>query len=161
MQARIDAREARPELVVERVLEAPRALVFAVWTRPEHAVRWWGPQGFETVSLAMDVREGGAWRRVLRAPDGALYVKHGVYREIVPPERLVFTYVNDDAEGRAGPTTLVTVTLAEEGARTRLRLHHTLFETRQDRDDHQGGWTSAARRMADYLAGLHPPRMTP
>lgn len=139
------------ELRITRTFDAPRSLVFRLWTQPEHLARWWGPKGFATVECATDVRPGGAWFRRIRSPDGALYSKRGVYREVVAPERLVFTYVNEDADGTAGPETLVTVTFEEHGAKTKLTLHQSGFETAADRDAHQGGWTSCLERFAHYL----------
>jgi uncharacterized protein YndB with AHSA1/START domain len=140
------------ELVIERIFDAPRELVFKLWTQPEHAARWWGPQGFTTISCEMEVRPGGTWRRCMRSPEGALYWKRGVYLEIAPPERLVFTYVNEDADGEPGHETLVTVSFAEHGPKTRLTLRHTRFESVEARDAHEGGWTSCMDRFADYLA---------
>jgi uncharacterized protein YndB with AHSA1/START domain len=140
------------DLVIMRVFDAPRSLVFEAWTQPEHLARWWGPQGFVNVAWEIDVRPGGAWFRRMQAPDGTLFTKRGVYREVVPPERLVFTYVNEAADGTPGRETLVTVTFEEQGARTRLTLLHTGFESAESRDAHQGGWTSCMGRFADYLA---------
>jgi uncharacterized protein YndB with AHSA1/START domain len=146
------ATSAAPELIITRVFDAPRSLVFEAWTQPEHLARWWGPQGFTTIAGEMDVRPGGAWFRVMRSPEGALYTKRGIYREIVAPERLVFTYVNEAADGTLDAETLVTVTFEEQGAGTRLTLHHTGFESVESRDAHQGGWTSCMERFAEYLA---------
>ena len=159
MAPRAEAALALPErvLVVERTLAAPRALVFKLWTDPAHAARWWGPEGFETVALVMDVRPGGRWHRTMRGPDGALCVKHGIYREIAPPERLVFTYVNDDAQGLPGHETLVTVTFDDLGHRTRLTLHQAAFDSVEARDGHRWGWTSCLARFAAYAAGLQDP----
>jgi uncharacterized protein YndB with AHSA1/START domain len=146
------ARLAEPELVITRVFDAPPSLVFRVWTQPEHLARWWGPKGFTLVSGEMDVRPGGAWFRRMRSPEGLEYVKRGIYREIVAPERLVFTYVNEDADGSPGPETLVTVTFEQLGAKTKLTLHHTGFDSVASRDAHEGGWTSCLERFAEYLA---------
>jgi uncharacterized protein YndB with AHSA1/START domain len=140
------------ELVLRRVFDAPRRLVFAAWTDPDQAARWWGPRGFVSVSCDMDVRAGGRWRRAMRSPAGSLHVGTGVYREILPPERLVFTYAWEDADGRPGHETLVTVTFAELGDRTELTLQQAVFETVVARDEHLGGWTSCLERFADYLA---------
>ncbi|MBV8131047.1 MAG: SRPBCC domain-containing protein [Alphaproteobacteria bacterium] len=141
-----------PELVITRIFEAPRRLVFKMWTKPEHLVHWWGPRGFVTISSRMDVRPGGAWFRRLRAPDGSEHCKHGVYREVVAPERLVFTYVTDDPEGNLAPGTLVTVSFADLGGRTRVTLHQAAFQSVAARDDHRRGWTSALERFAAYLS---------
>jgi uncharacterized protein YndB with AHSA1/START domain len=137
------------ELVLTRVFAAPRALVFRMWTTPEHAARWWAPKGFTLLSCQLDVRPGGAWRRQMRAPDGAERWCRGVYREVVEPERLSFTYRWDDADG---PETLVTVTFAELGDRTQLTLWQTGFATEYSRDDHRGGWSGCFERFADYFA---------
>lgn len=141
-----------PELVVTRVLDAPRRLVFKAWTEPEQVARWWGPQGFTTTFCDMDIRPGGAFRVGMRSPAGTEYRKRGVYREIVEPERIVFTFAWEDAEGRPGHETLVTISFADLGKQTRLTLHQANFETVTARDDHQGGWTSCLERFAEYLA---------
>jgi uncharacterized protein YndB with AHSA1/START domain len=87
-----------------------------------------------------------------RAPDGSVIRKHGVYREIVAPERLVLTYITDDAAGNPGPETLVTVTFADLGGKTRLTLHQTAFQSVAASDDHRHGWTGALERFAEYLS---------
>lgn len=139
-------------LSITRLLDAPRTLVFAAWTNPEQAARWWGPKGFTSVSCMMDVRVGGAWRRVMRSPDGVEYVASGVYREIAAPERLVFTYAWETNPGQTDHETLVTLTFAERGGSTELTLNQALFETVAARDDHRGGWSSCLERFAEYLA---------
>ena len=142
------------ELVVTRILDAPRALVFKAWTEPDRAARWWGPRGFVTVYCKMDVRPGGTFRVCMRSPEGTEYWKQGVYREVVEPERLVFTFAWEDAEGKPGHETVVMVTFAEHGAKTKLTLHQGVFETVAARDSHEGGWTSTLQRLADYVANL-------
>lgn len=141
-----------PELLITRDFAAPRDLVYAAWTRPEHLARWWGPQGFVNIAWQMDVRPGGTWFRRMQAPDGTLMTKRGVYREVVPPERLVFTYLNEYADGTRDGATLVTVTFEECGAGTRLTLRHAGFETAASRDGHEGGWSSCLERFAAHLA---------
>lgn len=143
---------AERELVVTRIFDAPRHLVFKAWTDPDHLARWWGPRGFTTISCAIDVRPGGTWFRCMRAPDGREHRKHGIYREITEPERLVFTYATEDASGSAGPETLVTVSFAEFGGKTRLTLRQARFESEAARDAHEGGWASCLERFAEYLA---------
>lgn len=147
------AEPARDErvLLVSRLLDAPRPLVFRVWTDPLHLARWWGPEGFTLLACEADVRPGGTWLRRMRAPSGSLHVKRGVYREIVPPERLVFTYADEEVDGGLGHETVVTISLVEEGPRTRLTLRQELFRTVEARDSHLGGWSGALRRLADYL----------
>jgi uncharacterized protein YndB with AHSA1/START domain len=89
----------------------------------------------------------------MRSPQGTHHVKRGVYREIVEPERIVFTYAWEDDVGSPGHETLVTVTLAKQGTKTKLTLHQAIFETVAARDSHQVGWTSCLERFAEYLAG--------
>ncbi len=149
------ARPAATELVMKREIDAPRERVFAAWTDVDKASRWWAPRGFTTLSCEMDVSPGGTWKRRMRAPDGALITKYGVYREIVAPERLVFTY-NTEGHAIDDPETLVTVTLADLGGRTRLTLRHTLFETDTQRRDHEGGWTGCLERFAAFVERLEP-----
>ena len=139
-------------LVLTRICDAPRDLVFSAWTEPERAARWWGPKGFTTVSCVMDVRTGGAYRRQMRSPDGTLYTKRGIYREIRPPEWLVFTWAWEDDQGNPGHETLITVHFELDGSRTRLTLHQAVFETTPVRDSHRSGWTSSLQRFTEYLA---------
>jgi uncharacterized protein YndB with AHSA1/START domain len=145
------ALSAERELVITRIFDAPCRLVFKMWTEPEHLVRWWGPRGFTTISSRMDVRPGGIWSRSMRAPDGRIIRKYGVYREIVAPERLVLTYVTDDPEGNPGPETLVTVTYTDLDGKTRITLHQAFLESVAARDDHRRGWTGALERLAEHL----------
>lgn len=143
--------EADLELVVTRVFDAPPTLVFRAWTQAEHAAQWWGPQGFTTVSCRLDARPGGAFRVVMRSPEGTTYTKCGVYRDVTAPERLVFTYAWEDANGDPGREMLVTVTFEAVGQRTRLTLHQTGFEAVTARDGHRSGWTSCMERFATWL----------
>src|ERR1051325_1177691 len=124
------------ELTVSRLFDAPRDLLFRLWTEPEHAARWWGPKGFTAISCEMDVRPGGAYRACMRSPQGTRHCRRGIYREIVPPERLVFTFVWEDADGNPGHEMIVTVTFADAGSKTRLTLHQAGFETVSARDSH-------------------------
>ena len=140
------------ELVITRVIDAPRSLVFRAWTQPEHLARWWGPQGFTTIHCEMDVRIGGTYRFGMRSPTGTDYWKRGVFRELVEPERVVFTFAWERADGTLDHELLTTVTFEEQGAGTRLTLHQTGFATAERRDDHVQGWTSALERLAEYLS---------
>lgn len=140
-------------LVLTRLFDAPRPLVFAAWTEPRHLALWWGPHGFTLPVCEQDFRPGGNYRFCMRAPDGTDHWVWGVYHEIVEPERLVFTWQREDEEGlRVGLNNLVTVVLAEEGTKTRLTLRHAIFQTMADRDDHQNGWTQCLERLAGFVA---------
>ena len=143
---------AEQVLVITRILDAPPSLVFKVWTQPEHLARWWGPEGFTLPSCRMDVRPGGAYRFRMRSAEGTDHWLRGVYREIVEPVRLVFTWAWEDSEGEPGHETLVTVTFAEDGGKTRLTMRQAVFESMTARDAHQGGWASCLDRLAEYVA---------
>lgn len=138
---------ADDELRISRDLDAPPELVFRLWTDPMHVVRWMGPDGFDCPSFELDLREGGAWRGCIRSAEYGENWMSGVYREIIPGRRLVFTFTWDD-----GPETLVTIDFeALDGGRTRQTFHQTPFETVETRDSHVGGWASAFDCEAGYL----------
>lgn len=139
------------ELTITRRFKAPRTLVFKAWTTPEHLAHWSGPHGFTTPHHSMDLRPGGAYRACLRAPDGTEHWVQGVYREIAEPERLVFTHAWEDANGKPGHQTLVTVTFAEQGGQTLMTFHQAEFESVESRDGHRGGWTGSFERLEAYL----------
>jgi uncharacterized protein YndB with AHSA1/START domain len=125
-----DSIAADRELTVSRMIDAPRALVFTAWTDPEQIARWWGPKGFTTIDYEMDVRPGGAYRLRMRSPEGVDQIKRGIYREIVAPERIVFTFAWEAPDGSLGTELLVTVTLETLGAKTKLTLHQSGFDHR-------------------------------
>ena len=139
-------------LRIERRLAAPRELVFAAWTEPRHLRRWSAPHGFEIPVAEGELRPGGGWRAAMRAPDGTEHRLAGTYREIVAPERLVFTHAWLDDDGRPGPETLVTVTFDAVEGGTLMRFTQTGFDSRAARDGHGGGWTESFERLDAYLA---------
>ncbi|HLX42663.1 MAG TPA: SRPBCC domain-containing protein [Bryobacteraceae bacterium] len=143
------------ELLIKRVFDAPRQLVFDAWTKPEHLARWQGaPEGFTVSSHDVDLRPGGAYRLCMRSPEGVDHWLQGVYREVVDPERLVFTHVWLDDRKQPGPETVVTITLADLGGKTELTLHQTGFKAVQSRDGHYTGWTSTLDRFHAYIVSL-------
>jgi uncharacterized protein YndB with AHSA1/START domain len=155
MAARSNAavESAERELVITRVFDAPRSLVFKAWTDPEHRARWMGPKGFTGEVIKMDVQPGGEYRFYMRSPEGNDHWQQGVFREIVEPERLVLTYAWADADGRpTRPETLLTLNFEEHDGKTKLTLHQALFESVSARDAHRGGWSSSFERLADCLA---------
>src|SRR5262245_42135104 len=107
------------EIVITRVFDAPRKLVFDAVIKPEHVARWWGPRYLTIVSCEMDFRPGGAWRFVHRAPDGNDYGFRGVYREIKPPERIVQTF---EFEGMPGHVSVETMILEEQDGKTKMTV---------------------------------------
>jgi len=80
------------EIIISRVYDAPRDLVWEAMTDPKHVVHWWGPRGFSTTTEVMDVRPGGTWKHVMRGPDGTEYPNKSIFVEVVKPERLVYTH---------------------------------------------------------------------
>jgi uncharacterized protein YndB with AHSA1/START domain len=174
------------ELVVTRIFNAPRELVFEAFTKPEHLMKWWGPHGCSMLSCEADPRTGGAWSISMRLPkvlpqfarrypinpeigravpqqhqnsrdDAAdeqewiVERQRGTYQEVVRPERLVFTYAFEDDAGRPLHQTVVTISFADEGGRTRLTLRQALFESVSARDDHVLGWSEALEHLAEHL----------
>lgn len=118
------------EIVLTRLFDAPRELVFKVWTDPNHIDQWWGPNGCRNETYAMDVRPGGMWRFVMHAPDGVDYDNRSVYHEVVPPERLVYTQGRDVESDPAAFH--VTVTFEALGSQTQVTIR-MLFATAAQR----------------------------
>ena len=118
------------EIHVERVFEAPRDRVFAVFTDPDLIPEWWGPRDTTTVVDQMDVRPGGSWRFVIRNSDGSETGFRGTYREITPPERVVQTF---EWEGMPGYVSVETATFEDLGDCTKVTTT-SLFHTTEERD---------------------------
>jgi uncharacterized protein YndB with AHSA1/START domain len=139
-------------LTITRLFDAPRTLVWQAWTDPKHAMNWWGPRWHPARQVEMDVRVGGRWRHCLRSTETGADLWHGgVFREVVPPERLVFTFRWEE-EGERGNENVVTVTFTEQGNRTQMSFRQTPFWSDEERDGHQGGWGSTFDRLDDLLA---------
>ncbi|HXW49973.1 MAG TPA: SRPBCC domain-containing protein [Xanthobacteraceae bacterium] len=122
-RAATQEKPAEREITITRVFDAPRAQVFEAWTNAKHLARWWGPKGFTNPVCEIDARVGGAIRIHMRSPDGNIYPMKGELREIVPPERLVFTNIAVDAAGNPIIEGLTTVTFVETGGKTTITLH--------------------------------------
>ncbi len=144
------------ELVLTRVFDAPRELVFKVWTDPKHLALWWGPHGFTNPVCDLDLRPGGAIRIHMRGPDGTVYPTTGIYQEIVESERIVFTNAALDANGDPMFEVLTTVTFAEEGGKTkqilRARVINKTAQAAQYLAGMEVGWTQSLERLASYMA---------
>ncbi|MDR7220755.1 SRPBCC domain-containing protein [Aminobacter aminovorans] len=149
MTARTDTVAAQ-SLVLEfsRVFDAPPALVFRMWSSPEHLCRWWGPKGFTSSCETHEFRKGGDYHLLIHGEsDNGM---SGTFREIVDNQRIVFTFAWDhDPDWQ----TLVTVTLKPEGDGTRLTFRQEPFLDVETRDSHLGGWGECLDRLADALAG--------
>ena len=145
------------EIAMTRAFDAPRRLVFEAMTKPEHVSRWWGPHGTSIVSCEMDLRPGGSWRFVLRGPDGQDHPFKGVYREVVPPERVVSTFVYD-VEGIRDHEAVETMTLDERDGKTlfQVTIRHKTKEARdgQLHSGMEGGAAQSYDRLAELLKTL-------
>src|SRR5688572_18163669 len=139
-------------LIITRLFNAPRELVFKAWTNPDHARHWWGPSHHPATHIEMDARPGGTWRARLESPEtGEELWHHGVFREVVAPERLAFTFVWEE-EGERGLETLVTITFADQDGKTLMTFRHEPFQSTAERDGHNGGWNSTFDRLVEHLA---------
>ncbi len=120
------------EIVISRVFDAPRELVWAAMTDPKQVVKWWGPRGFSTTIEEMDVRPGGTWKHVMRGPDGVNYPNLSVFQEVVKPERIVYSH-GGHREGGPGVNFVATWSFEEEAGKTRLTLRQ-VFPSVAERD---------------------------
>ena len=137
-------------LHLARSFVAPRERVFRVWTDPEALKKWFGPVGYSTPSAEVDLRVGGQYRLGMRKlPDGDIFYLTGAYREVRPPERLVYTW-RWESEPELGET-LATVEFRHRGNSTDVVVTHELFPTEKARDDHDKGWNSCLDRLAQAL----------
>ena len=139
------------EIVMTRVFDAPRRLVFDAWTNPEHVPHWMlGPAGWTMPVCEIDLRPGGAWHFVWRRSDGTEMGMHGVYREIVPPERLV----NTESWGGDWPETINTLLLSEQDGKTTISLT-ILYPSKEARDSAlKTGMMEGVSESFDRLAEL-------
>ena len=149
------AKPSDRELIFTRVFDAPRELVWRVWTEPGHVTKWWGPKGFTTTSGEMDVRPGGYWEFVMHGPDGRDYKNCIHYIEVAKPERLI--YRNSGEAGDEPVRFEVTVTFEAVGPQTKVTMH-TAFGTREELDfviqnfgAEEGGFQHI-ERLGEYLA---------
>jgi uncharacterized protein YndB with AHSA1/START domain len=141
------------EIVLTRTFKTPRALVWDAVTKPEHVRRWYGCSAFTFSTCEIDLRVGGAYRYTMRTTDGVEHTMTGVYREIVAPERIVHTE-RYETTGFTSPDALVTMTLIEQGGRTRLQSV-ILHPNKDSRDAHvNSGMENGARETFDRLEAL-------
>jgi uncharacterized protein YndB with AHSA1/START domain len=142
------------EIVITRVFDAPRRLVFEAMTNPEHVPHWYGPRGWTLPVCQIDLRPGGAWRYVMRSPDGTDMGLRGVFQEVMPPEGLVTTESFDDYPGES----LNTLTLSEEEGRTTMTTR-VLYPSKEVRDaviqsGMQEGASETFDRLTEYLPSM-------
>jgi len=165
------ARAGEQEFVITRVFDAPRELVFKAWTEPKHMAQWWGPRAMTTPVCEMDVRPGGAYRIVMRGPDGEEYPEKGIYREVVRPERLVMTMdcseFPDEWQDMMKPNRekwernpvgemVTTVTFEERGGKTevtvRMRFISAAIRDSMVTKGMSVGWSESLDKLGELLA---------
>jgi uncharacterized protein YndB with AHSA1/START domain len=139
------------EIKITRVIDAPRDLVFEVWTDPEHIKHWWGPNGFTTTISQMNVKPGGLWELVLHGPDGTDYKNKSIYKEIIKPERIVLDHVS-------GPKFQMSIQFEAQGDKTLISIQ-MLFESADQLEKviqefkADEGLVQNVDRLASYLKG--------
>ena len=150
------------DLVLTRVFDAPREAVWKAWTDPKRFMRWWGPKGFTSPACKIDLRVGGKYLYCMRSPEGEEYWSTGVYREIVPLERIVCTDSFADEKGDVVPAShygmqgewpldlLVTVTFEEDGSKTKMTLRHVGLPPGVI-SDCGAGWNGSFDKLAGIL----------
>jgi uncharacterized protein YndB with AHSA1/START domain len=153
-------------LVIERIFDAPRDLVWKAWTDPEHVKLWWGPKGFTAPVVQADFRVGGAYLYCMRSSEGQDYWSTGVYRDIVPQERFVATDSFADEHGNVVPAShygmpadfplemLVTVTFEDLGDKTRMILRHEGMPADEMGEMASQGWNESLDKLAEVLANI-------
>jgi uncharacterized protein YndB with AHSA1/START domain len=145
-------------LILKRMLNAPPERAFQAWTTPEHVRQWMCPEPGMSVPLAtMDLRVGGKYRIQMKTPDGEFFTAVGVFKEVKPPERLVYTWdYEKDGSGAEfgeveGKTSLITVEFLKRGKGTEFVLTHSRFATVESRDNHAQGWGKIVEALAKFV----------
>lgn len=154
---------ASRDLVITRIFDAPRELVWKAWTDPERMKLWWGPKEFTSPACTMDLRVGGRYHFCMRSPQGQDFWTTGVYREIVPPSRLVYTDNFSDDKGNVVPAshygvpgdwppeTVVTVTFEEFDGKTKMTLRHVGIPSGFMSEMAGAGWNGSFDKLAESL----------
>jgi len=151
------------EVVITRVFNAPRKLVWKAWTDPEHIMRWWGPKNFTSPSCKIDFRVGGRYLYCMRSPEGQEFWSTGAYREIVPLQKIVCTDSFSDEKGNVVPAThygmaadfplelQVTITFEEHEGKTKFTLHHVGIPAGEMKEMTSAGWNESLDKLAETL----------
>jgi uncharacterized protein YndB with AHSA1/START domain len=157
------AERGKQEIVITRIFDAPRELVWKAWTDPKHFQRWWGPKDYTCPFCQMDLRVGGKYLNCMRSPEGQEYWSTGVYREIIPMERIVFTDCFADEQGNVVPAThygmsadfplemLVTVIFEDTGSKTKMTLKHVDLPIGEMTEQTGAGWNESFDKLAESL----------
>jgi len=143
------------ELIVNRTVNAPRERVFRAWTEAAELDRWFSPDPDYKVKSSVDLRVGGAYRIEMHKADGQVFGAFGVYRQIVPPERLVFTWNGINCGNTVVEDTLVTVEFFEADDKTQVTLTHQNFQTPESRERHEHGWKGCFDHLESVLGSTN------
>ena len=153
----------KQNVLITRILDAPRELVWEAWTDPQHFKSWWGPKDYTCPFCEMDLRVGGKYLNCMRSPEGQEYWSTGVYREIIPMERIVFTDCFADEQGNVIPATryglspdfplemLVSVTFEDQAGKTKMTLEHIGLPAGSEGEAAQQGWSESFDKLAISL----------
>ena len=147
--------KAPREVTLVRIFDAPRALVFEVWTQPKHLEKWWGPHGFTTPLVVSDARAGGTIRIHMQGPDGTIYPMAGTYNEVIAPERVVYTSAVLGEDGQALFEIRNTAKFEDENGKTKLTIHAVVVKATSAAEQYlegmEEGWSQSLERLAAYL----------
>jgi uncharacterized protein YndB with AHSA1/START domain len=142
-------------LQLKGVLPAPPPLVFRALTDPPELAKWWGPHGFTTPGLELDLRVGGRYRIAMQPPEGELFYLQGEFRELDPPRHLAYTFRWEDPDPD-DVETLVTLSLRDLGGSTELTLDQGAFATEPRRALHEQGWTDGFEKLRGLMSSGRP-----
>lgn len=147
-----------PDLTFVRTFDAPRELVFRVWTDPEHVKQWWGPHGYTNPVSIVEPHVGGRHKVHMKGPDGVELPAGGEFREVVPPSRLVFTSTALDDNGNLLLEALNTVTFMEKNGKTEMTLHAKLIFLAPGMEEAakgmEEGWSQSLEKLAAHIASI-------
>lgn len=150
----------KKDLVITRVFNVPREKVWQAWTEPEQFMKWWGPKDFTAPVAELDVRVGGKYLAAMQAADGKKYLSTGIYKEVVPMEKLVWTDSFADEKGNVVPASYygmgedfpmemtVTITFEDQGDKTKLTLRHEGMPAGEDGEMASAGWNESLDKLA-------------
>jgi len=153
----------KQDVIITRIFDAPRELVWKAWTDPKHFKRWWGPKDFTSPYCKIDFRVGGKYLNCMRSPEGKDYWSTGIYKEIIPLERIAYTDSFSDAEGNVVSAThygmsadfplvtLVTVTFEDYGGKTKMTLSHVDLPAGEMSEQTGAGWNESFDKLAESL----------
>jgi uncharacterized protein YndB with AHSA1/START domain len=156
------AATAKPlELTITRTFDAPRDLVYKLFTEPAHIMKWMGPRDFEPGKFTQDARVGGKWRGMLHPIDGGRDLwQGGTFLEIDPPKHVSYTFAWDDENGKPGEETIVTLDFEAHGNKTKLTFNQSGFTSQGERDGHDEGWSQTFDKLDEYIPSVQKSGVT-